>query len=105
MLTYSGGSIPARPTGWTKWESVKIPWACQVVDVTAWVAGVASGGSVDIWEGAASILSAPVNLQGQIHNDGTISDGAIALDAELHLMVLAEGNINRLKVVVTIAVP
>ena len=103
MLCFGGGSIPSNPTRWIKWEAVKIPWACDVVYASAWVKGVMTGGSIDFYEDASSILSAPIAVYGDTHSTGTISDASIAQNAELSLRVLAEGGVYHLKACVTIA--
>lgn len=108
ILPFYGGSIPANPTRWIKWAAVRIPWACDIVGASAWCAGVATGGSIDFYETdtPATVLTAPIDLQGQTHGVGTIvADPSIALNAEVALMVLAEGDINRLEAIVVIAVP
>ena len=108
MLSLCGGSIPANATRWIKWAAVRMPWACDIVGASAWCAGVMTGGSIDFYENdaAATVLTTPINLQGQTHGVGTIvADPGIALNAEVALMVLAEGDINRLQVIITIAVP
>lgn len=108
MLPLYGGSIEAAPTRWQKWTAVRMPWACDIVGATAWCDGVMTGGSIDFYEAdtPATVLTAPINLQGQTHGVGTIvADPSIALNAEVALMVLAEGAINRLQTIITIAVP
>ena len=105
IVPFYGGSIPANPTRWIKWAAIQIPWACDIVAAQAWAAGVATGGSVDFYDAGVSLLTAPINVQGQTHNKGTmVADPSMALDAELALMVLAEGNINRLEAIVVVAV-
>ena len=108
ILPFYGGSIPANATRWVKWAAIRIPWACDIVAASAWCDGVMTGGSIDFYETdtPATVLTAPINLQGQIHGVGTVvADPSIALNAELALMVLAEGDINRLTAMVVIAVP
>lgn len=108
ILPFYGGSIGAAPTRWQKWTAVRIPWACDIVGASAWCDGLMTGGSVDFYEAntPATVLTAPINLQGQTHGVGTIvADPSIALNAEVALMVLAEGAINRLHAIVVIAVP
>ena len=105
IVPFYGGSIPANPTRWIKWAAVRIPWACDIVGASAWAAGVATGGSVDFYDAGATLLTGPINVQGQTHNVGTmVADPSMAQNAELALMVLAEGNINRLEVIVVVAV-
>lgn len=103
MLCFSGGSIPSC-AGWTKWEAVKMPWACDVVQARAWCYDLLTGGSIDFYEGGSSILSAPIAMQADTHKDGTIADASIAADAELSMRVLVQGNLQRVKACVTIAV-
>lgn len=105
ILPFYGGSIPANPTRWVKWAAVRIPWACDIVGASVWCAGVASGGSIDFYDAGATLLTAPINVQGQTHGVGTmVADPSMAQNAELSLMVLAEGDINRLEAIVVIAV-
>ena len=105
IVPFYGGSIPANPTRWIKWAAVRIPWACDIVGASAWAAGVATGGSVDFYNAGATLLTGPINVQGQTHNVGTmVADPSMAQNAELALMVLAEGNINRLEAIVVVAV-
>jgi len=104
MLPFSGGSIPAAPLTWVKWQAYKMPWACDIVQVSAWCSALMTGGSIDIYEGAASILSAPIDLAADTHVAGTISDASIAQDAELSMRVLAEGAIIRVVAQVTVAI-
>jgi hypothetical protein len=105
IMPLYGGSIPANSTRWLKWTAVRIPWACDIVGVSAWCNGVMTGGSVDIYDAGATVLTAPIDLAGDTQRVGTmVADPSIAQNAEVSLMVLAEGNINRLQVVVVIAV-
>lgn len=105
ILPFYGGSIPANPTRWIKWAAVRIPWACDIVGASVWCNGVMTGGSVDFYDAGATLLTAPMNVQGDTQVVGTmIADPSMALNAELSLMVLAEGNINRLEAIVVIAV-
>lgn len=104
IFTFSGGSVSAVPLQWQELEALQAPWACDVVKVTAWVHGVATGGSIDVFEGASSILSAPIALASKTHVAGTITDPSIAQGADLSCQVLAQGNLYRVKVTVTVAV-
>ena len=105
IVPFYGGSIPANPTRWIKWAAIRIPWACDIVGASAWCNGVATGGSVDFYDAGATLLTAPIDLQGDTQKAGTmVADPSMALNAELSLMVLAEGNINRLEAIVVVAV-
>ena len=105
ILPFHGGSIPANATRWVKWAAIRIPWACDIVAASAWCAGVMTGGSVDFYDAGATLLTAPMDLAGDTQVPGTmVADPSMAQNAELSLMVLAEGDINRLEAIVVIAV-
>lgn len=104
LFAISDGSVPTSAAAWKEIGAIKAPWACDVVAVSAWCETFMSGGSIDVFEGAASILSAPIDLSPAAHVSGTISDASIAVDADLSVRVLAEGLLRRVVVAITIAV-
>jgi len=94
----------------TKQAAWKAPWACEIVSVRVWCRARtgASDPTVDVYEAAGTILTAPVTLAADAtFYDGAIADGQIAALAEVTVRctTAGAGSISDLNVELTVATP